>query len=235
MSIPQIVRLLEFCLKNTHFLFQGKYYKQVHGAAIGSPISPLIANLFMEEFEATALQSAPQPPNLWLWFVDDTLVIQEAEHSQQFLQHINSQNPNIQFTVEQPGTDGPIPFLATKVKPGPDNTIHTTGYRKPTCTDQYLHWDSNHFITAKNSVYNTLAHRAKVVSNTTDDLNKELEHLNKALKDCNFPSWALNRLQLKFQQKDNIIHNNTQGKNNPTTTSRTTQATTHSTTRTSSW
>ena len=208
MSIPQIVTLLELCLKNTYFLFQGKYYEQVHSAAMGSPISPLIANMFMEEFEAKALQSAPDSPSLWVRFVDDTLVIQEAEHSQQFLQHINSQDPNIQFTVEEPGTDGSIPFLDTKVKPGPNNTIHTTVYRKPTHRDQYLHWDSNHFITAKNSVYNTLAHRAKVVSSTTEDLNKEMEHLNKALKECHFPNWAL------------IDHNFSFNKNTTSTTSK---------------
>ena len=40
MSIPQIVTLLEFCLQNTYFLFQGKHYEQVHGAAMGTPISP---------------------------------------------------------------------------------------------------------------------------------------------------------------------------------------------------
>ena len=62
MSIPQIITLLDFCLRNTYFLFQGKYYEQVHGAAMGSPISPLIANLFMEEFEAKALQSVLHPP-----------------------------------------------------------------------------------------------------------------------------------------------------------------------------
>ena len=50
MSIQQIVTLQEFCLKNTYFLFQGKYYKQVHGAAMGYPINPLIANLSLEEF-----------------------------------------------------------------------------------------------------------------------------------------------------------------------------------------
>ena len=55
---------------------------------------------------------------------------------------------------------------------------------KPMHMDQYLHWDSNLFITAKISAYNTLAHRAKVVFSTPEDLNKELEHLNKALKDC---------------------------------------------------
>ena len=52
MSIPQNTSLLEFCLTHTYFLFQGKYYEQVQGAAMGSPISPLIANIFMEEFEA---------------------------------------------------------------------------------------------------------------------------------------------------------------------------------------
>ena len=55
MSMPQIITLLEFYLKNTYFLFQGKYYEQVQGAAKGSTISPLIANLFMEEFKVSPL------------------------------------------------------------------------------------------------------------------------------------------------------------------------------------
>ena len=99
MSIPKITSLLEFCLSHTYFLFQGKYYEQVQGAAMGSPISPLIANIFMEEFEVQALSSSP-PPSLWLRFVDDTFVINKAEHSQELLQHINNQDPHIQFTVE---------------------------------------------------------------------------------------------------------------------------------------
>ena len=81
MSILQIITLLAFCLKNTYFLFQGKYYEQVHGVAMGSPISSLIANLFVEEWEVKALNSAPHPP-LWLRFVDNTFFIQEAKHNQ---------------------------------------------------------------------------------------------------------------------------------------------------------
>ena len=93
--------------------------------------------------------------------------------------------------------------MDTRVTPGPNNTIHTTVYRKPTHTDQYLHWDSNHFITAKNSVYYTLAHRTKVVSSTPADLAKELDHLRKAYHACHFPNWALNRLQQQCELKHN--------------------------------
>ena len=103
-------------------------------------------------------------PHLWLRFVDDTFVIQKAEHSQQLLHHINTQHPNIQFTVEEPNQEWSLPFWDTKVTPGPNSTLQTAVYRKIIHTDQYLHWDSNHFITAKHSVYNTLAYRAKVVS-----------------------------------------------------------------------
>ena len=38
-SIHHIFTLLEFCLKNAYFLFQGRYYEQVHGTAMGSPVS----------------------------------------------------------------------------------------------------------------------------------------------------------------------------------------------------
>ena len=149
------------------------------------------------------LLALPLTPHIWLRFVDDTLVIHKAEHSYHLLQHINSQDPNIQFTVEEPGTDDCIPFLHTKVTPGPNNTIHMTVYRKPTHTDQYLHWDCNHFIAAKHSVYNILAHRAKVVFSNPSELSKELDHLRRVLHACLFPSCTLNKLQHQFEHKHN--------------------------------
>ena len=90
---------------------------------MGSPISPLLANLFMEEFEVKAINTTPTP-HLWLRYVDDTFVIQQAEHSHQLLQHLNSQDPHIQFTMEDPNQDGTLPFLDTLVSPGLD-TITT--------------------------------------------------------------------------------------------------------------
>ena len=72
MSIPKIITMLEFCLKNNYVFFQGMYFEQIHGVAMGSPISPLIANLFVEEFKVKAISSAPHSSHLWLRYVDDT-------------------------------------------------------------------------------------------------------------------------------------------------------------------
>ena len=96
----------------------------------------------------------------------------------------------------------------TKVTPGLNNTLSTTVYRKPTHTSQYLHWNSSHFITAKHSVYNTLAHRAKVFFSDQHSLHQELEHIRMALQNCHFPKWALNKLQQNFQCRQHN-HNET--------------------------
>ena len=154
--------------------------------------------------------------------MDDTFVINKAEHSQDILQHINSQGPHIQFTVE-PTIQGSLPFLDTLVTIQPDNTLSTSVYRKPTHTDQYLHWDSNHHITAKQSVNNTLAHRAKTVSTTQQSMDKELTHIKTALHCCQFPSWALNQWEHKFNQppqpsRTANTNNNPANKNNYKTT-----------------
>ena len=57
---------------------------------MGSPLSPNVANIYMERFEEEALATAPHPPSLWKRYVDDTFVIQEEEHRNEFLQHISS-------------------------------------------------------------------------------------------------------------------------------------------------
>ena len=58
MKVKHIIRLLKFCLKTTYFQFQSRFFEQLHGAAMGSPISPIVANLYMEDFEIRAINSA---------------------------------------------------------------------------------------------------------------------------------------------------------------------------------
>ena len=63
MFLQHTTRLLEFCLKNTYFLFQGRYLEVVYGVTIGFPINRLIVHLFMEEVESKAISIAPNPPH----------------------------------------------------------------------------------------------------------------------------------------------------------------------------
>ena len=49
-------------MRSTYFTFRWKYYEQVEGTTMGSPISPIVANLFMADVENRALQSSINPP-----------------------------------------------------------------------------------------------------------------------------------------------------------------------------
>ena len=193
-GIDDIILLLEFCLKNTYFSFQGQFFEQDEGAAMGSPVNPIVANLYMEHLEQKALSTAPHPPRFWCRYVDDTFVIHKEANKQGFLQHINSVDPAIKFTVEDNKEDGSIPFLDTIVKPEVDGILSITVYRKPTHTDQYLQWDSHHNLSAKFSVIKTLSHRAQTVCSNPELFKQENEHLRKALTKCKYPKWALDKV-----------------------------------------
>ena len=180
LSVQNIIEILGFCLHNTYFSFQNKFYEQVEGAPMGSSVSPIVANLYMEYFERKALVSAINPPWVWYRFVDDTWVIQKQAHKWAFLVHINSIDPAIKFTVESTQGNGAIPFLDTLVIPLADNSFSISVYYKPTDTDQYLQWDSHHSLSAKYSVIGTLTDRAKVVCTDPELLKNELNHLRSA-------------------------------------------------------
>lgn len=62
-------------LSRNHFKQDGNLYQEEHGAAMGSPLSPTIANIYMEFFEELALESTHTRPSLWLRYVDDTTII----------------------------------------------------------------------------------------------------------------------------------------------------------------
>ena len=55
LTVDDIIELLRFVLTTTYFLFRGNIYKQRFGAAIGSPVSPVVANLYMEFLEQQAI------------------------------------------------------------------------------------------------------------------------------------------------------------------------------------
>ena len=166
---------------------------------MGSPVSPVIANIYMEHFKSLAIPLSPTLIKWWLRYVDDGYSATRKDQFNKLQEHLNSIDPHIEFTIELPGTGG-LPFLDTLTKPTP-NTIESTVYRKPTHTDRYLDYNSNHTISAKLSVIHTVIHRAKQVYSTPEFLVKEMDHLHKVLQDNHYPTQFFH--QSKPQEKAN--------------------------------
>ena len=183
-----------------------KFYKQLQGAAMSSPVSPVIANIYMEYFESLAIPSSPTFIRWWFRYVDDVHSDTRKDQVNQLQEHLNSIDPHIKFTKELPGTDG-LPFLDTLTKPTP-NSIEFTVYRKPYHTDRYLDYISNHPISAKLSVIHTLIHRAKQVCSTPKFLAKEIGSPSRSPTRQPLPNTVLSTKQTptENQQKVKPIH-----------------------------
>ena len=198
----KFIKLLEFTLSNCIFCFNKKFYKQLQGEARGSPVSPVIADIYMEYFESLAITTSPTLIKWWFRYVDDVHSATRKDQVNNLQEHLNSIDPHIKFTTELSGTDG-LPLLDTLTKPTP-NSIESRVYRKPTHTDRYLYYNSNHPISATLSVTHTLNHRAKQVCSTPEFLAKEMDHLHKVLQNNHYPAQLFE--QGKHQQKAKPIY-----------------------------
>ncbi|KAK5643153.1 hypothetical protein RI129_006998 [Pyrocoelia pectoralis] len=103
---------------------------------MGPPLSPVVANIFMESFESIALESFHLQPKVWYRYVDDTFVIWPYGHEAllEFQDHLNNQHPDIKFTMKVEAI-GSLPFLDVLVTRHVNGSIGHSVYRKPTHTD----------------------------------------------------------------------------------------------------
>ena len=92
--------LLNLCLTSTYFQYSGKHYKQLHGTAMGSPVSVVVAEIVMQNIEVQALAIYTRAVLLWLRYVDNTFTAVHKDGINDFHEHLNKQNADIQFTKE---------------------------------------------------------------------------------------------------------------------------------------
>ena len=108
----ELKKLFLFATSQTHFIFNSKFYDQIDGVAMGSPLAPVLANIFMGFYESKWLNEYNlNKPKFYLRYVDDILAaFDKKQDSLNFLNFLNKRHPNIKFTIEKQ-TNHSIAFL----------------------------------------------------------------------------------------------------------------------------
>ena len=134
-------------------------YRQIDGVAMGSPLGPVLANIFVGYCESRIPEN--RWPKFYRRYVDDTfsLFCAGKPEALDFLELLNSLHPSLSFTMEAE-ENGKLPFLDALVMRDVDK-FSTTVYRKPTATGLYSRWDSYSDTSKKFALIQTLALRAK--------------------------------------------------------------------------
>lgn len=147
---------------------------------MGSPIAPIIADIWMQHFEENALRTSSIKPLMWKRYVDDTFCVLKKNQVESFLNHLNSIHEKVKFTMEKEHENS-LAFLDVKVIRKQDGSIGHTVFRKSTHTDRYLHATSHHHPSNLQSVISSLVNRAHKICDP-DHLKEELKHVDSALE-----------------------------------------------------
>ena len=201
MSRTQMLKLFHFATAQTHFLFNDQYYDQVDGVAMGSPLGPVLANLFMGFHEKNWLSEYDGPRVMFYRrYVDDIFCIFEhQDHVAPFLSYLNKQHTNINFTVEHE-TGNNLPFLDVLVTKHDNAVLGTTTYRKPTNTGLLTNYTSFTAFTYKIGLVRTLLDRVFKINSDTTARNNDLKHVTRTLQKNMFPMNLINQVIGKFTQ-----------------------------------
>ena len=157
---------------------------------MGSPLGPVLANIFMCDFEQKWLTNADSRPSIWFRYVDDTFSLFGGETTAaSFLHFLNTRHPNIKFTMELEEKQE-IPFLDVRIK-GNLNNFTTTVHRKTTFTGLYTKWDSFTPRKYKINLISTLTYRCLRICSSSSLLQSTLFDLKNTLLQNGYPRGVL--------------------------------------------
>ena len=177
-SFPKkvFIKLMKFATGGM-FLYNDKIFKQVDGVAMGSPLGPSLANFFLGHLEANNFfTNSGINPKLYVRYVDDIFAVFEKDvQFQPFLEQINSQHPNIKFTIEE-SVDNVLAFLDTEIRIIGDE-FESCVYRKSTNTDVLLNFGAVCPAVWKKGIILGSLNRAKLICSSLELFRREVDKL----------------------------------------------------------
>ena len=180
--------LLNLATKESFFTFNNKFYIQVDGVAMGSPLGPILANIFLSHHEENWLNKCPIKfkPSFYRRYVDDIFVLFESsESADSFREYMSSKHQNINFTIEKENV-GSLSFLDVKIC-RKNGKFVTSVYRKPTFSGVFTNYESFIPTYQKRGLLHTLLHRSFSICCDFKTFHFEIDHLKTILIKNNYP------------------------------------------------
>ena len=211
--IDEFISAIEFILSSTFFSFNNIIYKQTHGMPMGSPLSPIIADIVMQDLKSHAMNILKLDIPLYKRYADDIIMAAPRDRVMDILSIFNNFHSRLQFTVEYESNHC-LNFLDIKLI-RTNNFLTIDWYHKDTFSGRYLSYYSSHPQCHKIGTIYGLVDRAVLLSAPRFH-QKNLEMVIQLLRDNGYPlELIFNKINLRFKKLVNtkLTHkkSNTQG------------------------
>ncbi|XP_065094258.1 uncharacterized protein LOC135714816 [Ochlerotatus camptorhynchus] len=170
-NLDLFLELVNFCVGSSYFVYDGKYYEQVFGTAMGNPLSPIVVDLIMESLLDTTMRKLNFKPPFIRKYVDDLITAIPLEKLQHILDVFNSYDVHIQFTHELE-VNNKLPFLDMLLVRQDNQRIKTEWYMKPIASGRFLDFLSYHPMSMKLNVAKNFISRVYRLSTNQSDEEK---------------------------------------------------------------
>ena len=217
--IHQLTTLLAGSLKQNYFRHQQNFYQQKDGLPMGSPLSPIMSEIFLQYLESINIETLKQQFNIIYYgrYVDDVIIVynNQKDIGEQILQKFNELHNNIKFTIEKEDqkTINYLDITIKRIKLHNKHILDFNIYRKPTTSKLSIDFNSHHPYEHKIANYRYLLNRLNNIPLSKNNYKKEFLNILSIAQYNNFPKAVIYKLNDKiknniFKKKHTTLQNN---------------------------
>jgi hypothetical protein len=202
--VNQLVKLLKIVLKQNYFRFNNRFYAQTDGLAMGSPLSAIMSEVFLQHHEKCILEKLNKDHEVLMYvrYVDDILIIfSETKNGEadDMMKIFNDHHRNLTFTSELEN-ERKINFLDLTLTRTKDE-LEFEIYRKPTQTNTTINSKSVHPTSHKTASFRSMLHRAYKIPLSEMNRRKEINIIKSIARANGYSSTLIDEMGAKILKK----------------------------------